>query len=152
MCEGDSAGTAEIRVKAAIGRPDRPVPRGRAVGGAGAALEVLPAARYFPRAEEVPTPIVEHVRGHLGLQGGVLLGHDADRTARHHKGLIRDRLGVLAEPEKPRAVARRAIRAAAAAKDNLADLINSSCPDADPTGLTVTIQPRCCLMSVLSTP
>jgi len=79
---------------------------------------------YFPRMVDVPTVIVEHIRGYLGLPAEVTLGHDADRTARHHKGLIRDRLGVIAEPEKARGVARRAIRTAAAAKDNPADLIN----------------------------
>src|SRR5579859_4075680 len=75
---------------------------------------------YFPSLAEVPPAVV----GHLGLGDAVPLGHDSERTLRHHKGLVRERLGVTADAGRAREVAEQAIRAAAAVKDNPADLIN----------------------------
>jgi hypothetical protein len=48
---------------------------------------------YFPRVEEIPAAIVEHVRGCLEMLANVSAGHDSERTLRHHKTLIRIRLG-----------------------------------------------------------
>jgi hypothetical protein len=79
---------------------------------------------YFPDLFEVPIAVVEHVRGVLELKPELEPGHDSDRTLRHHKGLIRIRLGIVAEPERARSVAEAAIRGATATKDNPADLIN----------------------------
>ncbi|WUK72987.1 DUF4158 domain-containing protein [Kribbella sp. NBC_00359] len=79
---------------------------------------------YFPDLFEVPIAVVEHVRGVLELKPELEPGHDSDRTLRHHKGLIRVRLGIVAEPERARSVAEAVIRAATATKDNPADLIN----------------------------
>jgi TnpA family transposase len=79
---------------------------------------------YFPRVDEVPGAVVEHVRGCLELPPGVTVAPDSERTLRHHKALVRNRLQVVAEPARARAVAAAAIRAAAHVKDNPADLIN----------------------------
>ena len=55
--------------------------------------------------------------------------HDSDRTLRQHKSLVRARLGITADPGRAREVAGQAIRAAAQAKDNPADLFSCcSCP------------------------
>jgi hypothetical protein len=79
---------------------------------------------YFPKLADVPAAVVEHVRDCLELPGDVALDYDADRTLRHHKALVRDRLGVLHAPEQARKLAEEAIREAACSKDNPADLIN----------------------------
>jgi TnpA family transposase len=79
---------------------------------------------YFPRLEDVPRAVVEHVRDGLGLAEEVPISLDADRTTRYHKSLVRDQLGVTAEPERARSIAEEAIRSVAAVKDNPADLIN----------------------------
>lgn len=79
---------------------------------------------YFPRLQEVPPAIVEHVREYLSLPTSVVAAHDSERTLRHHKTLIRARLGVRLDPEQARDVAEQAIRVAAEVKDNPADLIN----------------------------
>jgi TnpA family transposase len=79
---------------------------------------------YFPRVAAVPGAVVEHVRGFLQLPLEVPVAHDSERTLRHHRALIRARLKVLADPQQARLVAEAAIRAAAQAKDNPADLIN----------------------------
>lgn len=79
---------------------------------------------YFPRVDEVPGAVVEHVRGCLELPPGVTAATASERTLRHHKALVRKRLQVVADPARARAVAAAAIRAAAQVKDNPADLIN----------------------------
>jgi hypothetical protein len=79
---------------------------------------------YFPKLADVPAAVVEHVRDCLELPGDVALDYDADRTLRHHKALVRDRLGVLHAPEQARKLAEEAIGEAAWSKDNPADLIN----------------------------
>jgi Transposase and inactivated derivatives, TnpA family len=50
--------------------------------------------------------------------------HDADRTLRHHRTIIRERLGVEYDKEKAREIASAAIFEAVQSKDNPADLIN----------------------------
>jgi hypothetical protein len=79
---------------------------------------------YFPKLADVPAAVTENVRDCLELPGEVALDYDADRTLRHHKALVRDRLGVVHAPEQARKLAEEVIREAAQAKDNPADLIN----------------------------
>jgi Domain of unknown function (DUF4158) len=79
---------------------------------------------YFADLFEVPLPIVEHIRGVLELKPEVDAEHDSERTLRHHRGLVRQRLGITADPARAREVAEQAIRTAALTKDNPADLIN----------------------------
>src|SRR5690349_16802452 len=55
---------------------------------------------YFPGLDEVPELVVGHVRGLLGLEEDVVPRHDFDRTARHHRTIIRERLGVEYDKEK----------------------------------------------------
>jgi hypothetical protein len=68
--------------------------------------------------------VVEHVRGLLDLSGEVTAEHDADRTAKWHRGLVRSFMGVKYDSGKARAIAEEAIRRAVTTKDNPADLIN----------------------------
>lgn len=79
---------------------------------------------YFPKLDEVPDVVVEHVRDALRLPAGVVAKVDAPRTAKRHREFVRARLGVKFNAAQARTVAEEAIRAAAQTKDNPADLIN----------------------------
>ena len=67
---------------------------------------------------------MEHVREALRLPADVVAEVDATRTAKRHREFVRTRLGVKYNAAKARTLAEEAIRAAAQAKDNPADLIN----------------------------
>jgi hypothetical protein len=60
---------------------------------------------YFPRLDEIPVAVLDHVRGLLGLAGEVELAHDADRTAKWHQGLVRAFVGVKYSAVKSKMVA-----------------------------------------------
>lgn len=64
------------------------------------------------------------MRGLLGLGEEVAPTHDSARTLRHHRTVVRERLGVVYDQEKAREIAAAAIYEAVQAKDNPADLIN----------------------------
>jgi len=80
---------------------------------------------YFPKLADVPEVVVAHVCAAADLGSGVVaVEHNSPRTAKWHRQLIREYLGVVYEPARVRAVAEAAIRTAAQTKDNPADLIN----------------------------
>jgi hypothetical protein len=79
---------------------------------------------YFPKLDEVPEVVVEHVRDALRLPADVMAEVDAPRTAKRHRESVRRRLGVKYNAAQARILAEEAIRAAAQTKDNPADLIN----------------------------
>ncbi|MFF0312149.1 Tn3 family transposase [Streptosporangium sp. NPDC004379] len=79
---------------------------------------------YFPKLAEVPTVVAEHIRDVVGLPEGVVLAEAAERSATRHRSYVRTRMGVAYDAAGVRAVAAEAIRKAAQAKDNPADLIN----------------------------
>ncbi|MBT2401671.1 DUF4158 domain-containing protein [Streptomyces sp. ISL-100] len=79
---------------------------------------------YFPDLAEVPPLVVGHVRGLLGVGEEVEPTHDSARTLRHHRTIVRERLGVVYDQEKAREIAAAAIFEAVQTKDNPADLIN----------------------------
>jgi len=89
-----------------------------------ALLKALQRLGYFPRLAEVPSPVMAHVRQRLGLGDEVAADADSARTLERYRGMIRERVGVTYDPEAARTLAEEAIRAAAQAKDNPADLIN----------------------------
>jgi hypothetical protein len=62
---------------------------------------------YFPDTDDIPAAVVQHVRERLQLPGDIALGYESDRTLRHHKGLIRSRLGVVYDPQQARKMAER---------------------------------------------
>ena len=49
---------------------------------------------YFPKLDEVPQVVVEHVREALRLPADVVAEVDATRTAKRHREFVRTRLGV----------------------------------------------------------
>jgi Domain of unknown function (DUF4158) len=79
---------------------------------------------YFPKLEDVPDVVVEHVRDALKLPAGVAVEVDAARTAKRQRDLVRKRLGVKYNSAQARGFAEEAIEQAAQTKDNPADLIN----------------------------
>ena len=118
---------------------------------------------YFPRGEDVPGAVVDHVRRCLELQDdtGPVCGTP---TAKLHLTLVRERLGVICDPQRAREVAEDAIRAAALVKNHPPDLINValemssrprwSCPGtrrltSSRRGSVTTSTPRCSSVSVL---
>jgi hypothetical protein len=78
---------------------------------------------YFPRTEDVPAPVLDHLRRCLELADGAAPTRSA-RAAESHRQLVRERLGIVHDPERARAVAAAAIRTAAEVKNNPPDLIN----------------------------
>ncbi|WP_424532906.1 DUF4158 domain-containing protein [Sphaerisporangium viridialbum] len=79
---------------------------------------------YFPKLKDVPAVVFEHIREVIGLPEGVVLEDAAERSAKRHRPFVRQRMGVTYDAARVREVADEAIRKAAQAKDNPADLIN----------------------------
>jgi TnpA family transposase len=78
---------------------------------------------YFPNLDEVPTAIVDHIRGALDVRRDVRAAVTARTLYRHHQA-IRGYLGVAAYGPRARHAAAEAVALAAVVKDNPADLIN----------------------------
>jgi hypothetical protein len=78
---------------------------------------------YFPRTEDVPGEVVEHLRRCLELPAGTSPWCEA-RNVKAQRQLVRERLGAVHDPARARAVAAKAIRAAAEVKNDPPDLIN----------------------------
>ena len=85
------------------------------------ALKCFQRLGYFPRADDVPSAVVDHVRRRLELADGTGWSC-APRTA-GQRHMVRERLGVVHDPERARAVAAEAIRSAADVKNHPPDLI-----------------------------
>ena len=79
---------------------------------------------YFTRFDEIPQSIAGHLRQELGLHESVDSATTPERTVRSHRALVRHRLGLVSDQAITRKIAAEAIRTAAEAKDNPADLIN----------------------------
>ncbi|MEU5431617.1 DUF4158 domain-containing protein [Streptomyces olivoreticuli] len=78
---------------------------------------------YFPALDTVPRPVVDHVRSHLELGEHVVPGVGG-RAGESHRALVRERLGLVRDPERARRVAEEAMVAAAPVKAHAADLVN----------------------------
>jgi hypothetical protein len=78
---------------------------------------------YFPRPGDVPLAVIDHVRRCLELPEGTAPSR-GPRAAKAQRRLVRERLGVVHDPERARALAAEAIRSAAEVKNNPPDLIN----------------------------
>jgi hypothetical protein len=87
------------------------------------ALRCFQRLGYFPRPADVPATVVAHIRRGLELPEGTPAFCGAE-TGKWQRRLVRERLGVVHDPERARAVAAEAIRWAAEAKNNPPDLIN----------------------------
>ena len=80
-------------------------------------------ARFCP-LEEVPQPVIDHVRRCLGLAAEVEPDDGAARTMRWHRAQVRKRLGATRDMRRARALAEAAIREAALVRNHPPDLIN----------------------------
>ncbi|MER8225322.1 DUF4158 domain-containing protein [Streptomyces sp. NPDC094143] len=78
----------------------------------------------FPALEDVPVMVVDFVRRAVELPEGTLPVYRAERTAKHHRGLVRKRVGVTYDQAMARGIVEQSIRKEAAAKNRPADLIN----------------------------
>ncbi|MFB7211906.1 DUF4158 domain-containing protein [Streptomyces sp. NPDC056255] len=78
----------------------------------------------FPALEDVPEQVVEFVRRAAELPEGTLPVYPAERTAKHHRGLVRKRVGVAYDQAEARRIAKQPIRKEAVAKNRPADLIH----------------------------
>ncbi len=87
------------------------------------ALKCFQRLGYFPRAGQVPLVMIQRVRGCLGL-GDAAVWQPPDRTGRWQQQLVRERLGVVSDPERARSLAEHAIRSEAEVKNHPPDLIN----------------------------
>jgi hypothetical protein len=67
--------------------------------------------------------VIERMRGRLGLSDATGW-QPPDRTERWQQQLVRERLGVCADPERARSLAEQAIRSEAEVKNHPPDLIN----------------------------
>lgn len=79
---------------------------------------------YFPKPDDVPAVVTQHIRDVMGMPDDVMPAETGERSAKRHRSFVRARLGVDCDSAGARAVATEAIRKAAQAKDNPADLIN----------------------------
>ncbi len=79
---------------------------------------------YFPRRDQAPEAVVDHVRRCLDLPDATTPERGSERTAESQRELVRERVGVVLDSQRARAVAAEAIREAAEVKNNPPDLIN----------------------------
>ncbi|MFE7355489.1 DUF4158 domain-containing protein [Streptomyces sp. NPDC057543] len=87
------------------------------------ALKCYQKLGYFPKADEVPEAVVEHVRGGLEIAEGTGPHYESANTAKLHRKLVRERQGISYDQERARQIAEEAIRSAALVKNNPPDLI-----------------------------
>jgi TnpA family transposase len=78
----------------------------------------------FPKREEIPDMVVDFVRRAVDLPEGTLPFYASEKTAKNHRSLVRQRVGVRYDGKRARELARETIRAEAESKNNPADLIN----------------------------
>jgi Domain of unknown function (DUF4158) len=97
---------------------------GRAPAGLVLSLKCFQRLGYFPRRDEVSEAVVDHVRRCLELAEGTT--PDVGRSGRRSRSvrLVRERVSAVLDPQRARAMAAHAIRAAAEVKNNPPDLIN----------------------------
>ena len=55
----------------------------------------------FPKLEDVPEMVVDFVRRAVELPEGTLPAYRAERTAKHHRGLVRKQVGVMYDRRRP---------------------------------------------------
>src|SRR6266487_1298508 len=53
-------------------------------------IKLFPCRGYFPALDEIPAPLVDHIRKALDLVADVVPGYDHDRTLSRHDLLVRE--------------------------------------------------------------
>lgn len=89
-------------------------------------LKLFPCLGYFPALDEIPAPLVTHLRQILDLPAEVVPGYDHDRTLYRHHQLVREYYQIVPYGKDARRVALRTLLHAIRAMDNPADLINAA--------------------------
>ena len=79
---------------------------------------------YFPKLDEVPLDIVQHIRKSLTLNEQIIPGYEEPRTLYRHHQTIREYLRVTPWNQNARRLVIKNVSAAAETMDNPADLIN----------------------------
>jgi Domain of unknown function (DUF4158) len=79
---------------------------------------------YFPRLEQVPAAVTEHVRDRAALLSAELVCDDSALRVKRYRGFIREWVGAVWEPRRARTVTEAAMPEALLSKDNPADVIN----------------------------
>lgn len=80
---------------------------------------------YFPKLNEIPQGIVDHIRVSLNLPPElIVVGYEKPRTMYVHQTAIRKHLGIHSYGKKAQEIAIQSIQEAAKTMDNPADLIN----------------------------
>ncbi|MGW2973516.1 hypothetical protein ACWDBO_43420 [Streptomyces mirabilis] len=78
----------------------------------------------FPALEKVPEQVVEFVRRQVEQPHGTLPQHRAERTAKHHRGLVRKKAGAKYHQHKARRITERPNRKEVPAKNRPTDPIS----------------------------
>ena len=87
-------------------------------------LKVFQRLGYFPKHEEIPAKIVEHIRSILKLPPEIVLGYSNRKTMSRHRNYIRDYLQVIAFDKQALHLTAVSVYRSAQIMDNPADLIN----------------------------
>ncbi|MFC3986533.1 DUF4158 domain-containing protein [Streptosporangium jomthongense] len=88
------------------------------------ALKCFQKMARFPSPDEIPDVVIDHDRRCLELAKNILPDHGSSPSAKAHRKLVRQRQGVKYDAGQAWAIAATAVRKAAHAKNNPADLIN----------------------------
>jgi len=91
-----------------------------------ATIKLFPCLGYVPSLDEIPPPLVTHLRQALDLAADVIPVYDHDRTLYRHQQLVREYYQIIPYGKEARRVALRTILRAIRTMDNPADLINAA--------------------------
>src|SRR5438067_6614851 len=89
-------------------------------------IKLFPCLGYFPALDEIPAPLVDHVRKALDLAAEVIPGYDHDRTLYRHHQMVREYYQILPYGKEARRVILRTLLRAVRTMDNPADMINAA--------------------------
>jgi hypothetical protein len=87
-------------------------------------LKAFQRLGYFPKLEDIPGAVVNHIRTCLRLPKETVLGYDHPRTMYRHHQAIREYLRVIPYNQQARHIAVATVYESAQVMDNPADLIN----------------------------
>lgn len=79
---------------------------------------------YFPKLEEVPEPIINHLRSWMSLKPDTTPGYGNPRVRYEHQAAIRKFRGIKPYGKEAQRIALEAVQKAAQVMDHPADLIN----------------------------
>src|SRR6266571_5107391 len=89
-------------------------------------IKLFPCLGYFPALDEIPAPLVDHIRKALDLAAEGEPLYDHDRTLYRHHQLVREYYQIVPYGKEARRVALRTLLRAVRTMDNPADMINAA--------------------------